>query len=313
MNLFKIIAELEKVDPEVTDRLNSRRSALAALGDISKKITLASAPAIIGAAFNKTLAQSSGSPLNDVLNYALLLERLEAAFYTQALQATSAPALVASFTANTGLRTSIEKIRDHENAHVALLTAALGPNVAAAPSGFDFSAAFGTINNFLTTAQAFEDLGVRAYKGQAGNISRTAQVAANTSVTVTNAGQSSTVNIGGSNVLQVALQIHATEARHAAYIRYIRRQTAFGGVSQYGWITNAQSNGAPTAVYAASTTASLATDFPAESNLAQGGVADLTTGLTASPAYTAAEVSEAFDEPLDSTTVRGIAGPYIRP
>ncbi|GAA4376561.1 ferritin-like domain-containing protein [Hymenobacter koreensis] len=307
MNLFKILADLEKVDPEVMDRLNHRRSALAALGNITKKITLATAPAILGAAFNKTLAQGAGSPLNDVLNYALLLERLEAAFYIQALQA---PTLTAAFTGNAGIRTGIEKIRDNENAHVKLLEAALGTNAAAAPRGFNFTAAYADLPTFLTFAQAFEDLGVRAYKGQAGNISRTA-TATIPSVSVTNAGQTSTVAIGTVNVLQVALQIHATEARHAAYVRYLRRQPALGSSgsagNQFGWITLAQNNGAPAAVYGAGNGAA----FPAESNVSQANV-DLTT-LMATPAYTAAEVSEAFDEALDSAKVREIATPFILP
>ncbi|RAK66923.1 ferritin-like domain-containing protein [Hymenobacter edaphi] len=313
MNLFKILAELEQVDPEVADRLNSRRSALSALGNISKKITLASAPAIIGAAFNKTLAQGTGSPLADVLNYALLLERLEAAYYTRALQASTAPALATAFSGNATLRTAIEKIRDNENAHVALLTAALGSAAAAAPTGFNFAAAYTDLPTFLTFAQAFEDLGVRAYKGQAGNISRTATVAANTSVTVTNAGQSSTASIGGANVLQVALQIHATEARHAAYIRYLRRQAAYATAAsgsignQFGWITGKAGNGAPAPVYDAGNPA---TTFPAEDNVSQGGL-NLTSQLAAT--YTAAEVSEAFDEPLDSATVRSIASGFIIP
>lgn len=308
MNLFKILAELEKVDPEVMDRLNHRRSALAAIGNITKKITLASAPVALGAAFNKTLAQGAGSPLNDVLNYALLLERLEAAFYIQGLQATS---LASAFSGNATLRTAIEKIRDNENAHVRLLEAALGSNANPAPRGFNFTAAYADLPTFLTFAQAFEDLGVRAYKGQAGNISRTA-TATIPSIVVTNGGQQSTVPIGTFNVLQVALQIHATEARHAAHIRYLRRQPALGAGgsanNQFGWITLAQANGAPAPVYAAGNPA---TTFPSEANTNQGGV-DLST-LMATPAYTAAELSEAFDEALDSGTVRTIATPFIIP
>lgn len=306
MNLFKILAELEKVDPEVMDRLNHRRGALAALGNITKKITLATAPAILGAAFNKTLAQSAGSPLNDILNYALLLERLEAAFYTQAL---TAPTLTTAFSGNAGVRTGVEKIRDNENAHVRLLEAALGSAAAAAPRGFNFAAAYADLPTFLTFAQAFEDLGVRAYKGQAGNISRTA-TANIPSVTVTNAGVQSTVAIGTVNVLQVALQIHSTEARHASYIRFLRRQQGLGSNgsigNQFGWVTLAQNNGAPAAVYGAGNPAAT---FPAEDNRSQANV-DLTT-LMATTAYTAAEVSEAFDEALDSAKVREIATPFI--
>src|SRR5699024_8417766 len=55
---------------------------------------------------------------------------------------------------------------------------------------------------------AFEDTGVRAYKGQAGNVQ------------------------GNATVLTAALQIHSVEARHAAVVRKIR------GLN--GWITQDQ-------------------------------------------------------------------------
>jgi hypothetical protein len=47
-------------------------------------------------------------------------------------------------------------------------------------------------------AQAFEDTGVRAYKGQAGNV------------------------MSNKTVLQAALQIHSVEARHASQVRRMR-------------------------------------------------------------------------------------------
>ena len=50
---------------------------------------------------------------------------------------------------------------------------------------------------YLTLSQTFEDLGVAAYKGQAGNL------------------------IANDGILQTALQIHSVEARHAAIVRKI--------------------------------------------------------------------------------------------
>jgi len=55
-------------------------------------------------------------------------------------------------------------------------------------------------------SQAFEDTGVRAYKGQAGNLASSEEV------------------------LTIALQIHSVEARHAAHVRHMRGQTP--------WITS---------------------------------------------------------------------------
>lgn len=290
MNLFQIIAELEKVDPEITDRLTHRRSALSMLGDLSKKMALAAAPIAIGSAFNKALGQNTLSAVNDVLNYALLLERLEYSFYNQALNAST---LTATLTGAD--RTAIQTIRAHEQAHVALLEAALGSAAAAAPAnGFNFGAtAFSNYASFLTFAQAFEDVGVRAYKGQAARISRT-----------------ETKTVAGSqvNVLTVALQIHSVEARHAAHIRVMRRgATAGAQTSIMPWIINADSNGAPAAVYG---TGNPATDFPAENNIAQGGITSLTTMLGTT--YDAADVSAAFDEPLDNTTVTNIARSVVQ-
>ncbi|WP_139925786.1 ferritin-like domain-containing protein [Hymenobacter sp. DG01] len=278
MNLFKIISELEKVDPEIMDRLTHRRSALTALGDLSKKMAMAAAPIAIGSAFNKALGQNTLTTVTDVLNYALLLERLEYSFYDQALKAAT---LTVPLTG--AARTAIETIRAHEMAHVTLLTSALGSAASPAPAnGFNFGTAFSTYDTFLTFAQAFEDTGVRAYKGQA--------------VAIKTAGNPN-------NVLQTALQIHSVEARHAAHIRYMRRgATAGNQTTIMPWIVNADANGAPAPVYGAGNPVAT---FPAEGNVAQGGITNLTTALGAT--YDAADVSAAFDEGLDSTTVTNIA------
>ncbi|KAA9338543.1 ferritin-like domain-containing protein [Hymenobacter busanensis] len=277
MNLFKIIADLEKVDPEMTARLTHRRSALTLLGDLSKKFALAAAPIAIGSAFNKAMGQNTLSAVNDVLNFALTLEYLEEDFYAQAL---AAPTLAANLTTGSAARNAIQTIKNHETAHVTLLKGALGTAAVARPASFNFGTAFATYASFLTFAQAFEDTGVRAYKGQAG--------------TLKTAGNPN-------NVLQTALQIHSVEARHAAHVRYMRRAVDPLAASQYGWVTNAEANGAPAAVYNAGNPA---TTFPAESNFTQAAL-DLRTQLGTT--YTAAEVSEAFDEALDNTTVLAIA------
>lgn len=284
MNLFKLLADLEKVDPETIGRLTHRRSALSALGDISKKMALAAAPLAIGSAFNKAMAQNMpNATVNDILNYALLLERLEYSYYNQAL---SAPTLTATLTG--AARTAVETIRAHELAHVNLLRAALGSNAAAEPASFNFGNAFATYGSFLTLAQGLEDTGVRAYKGQATSIPRTLMQ-----------------TVGGNqvNVLTVALQIHSVEARHAAHIRYMRRgATAGNQTTIMPWIVNADANGVPAAVYGAGNPVAT---FPAEDNVAQGGITNLTSALGAT--YSAADVSAAFDEGLDMTTVTAIA------
>jgi hypothetical protein len=100
----------------------------------------------------------------DVLNFALTLEYLESSFY------------------NAGVGTSglipasdlaiFQQIQKHENAHVAFLESVLGSAAVAKPT-FDFTAGgmfadvFSNYATFQAVSQAFEDTGVRAYKGQA--------------------------------------------------------------------------------------------------------------------------------------------------
>ncbi|WP_412061620.1 ferritin-like domain-containing protein [Rubrivirga sp. IMCC45206] len=99
--------------------------------------------------------------------------------------------------------------------------------------------------------------------------------------------------IQGSPYLTTALQIHSVEARHAAAIRRLR--------GNQGWIPGSQPGAPVPAVYGAGN------GFPAESNTTQGGL-DLTSALSG---YTAEEITEAFDEGLDMTTVLDIAGGFI--
>lgn len=93
-----------------------------------------------------------------ILNYAYLLEQLEAAFYEMAV---STP-----YSGITPVETSIlTDIRDHEKAHRDFFKAALGSS-AITTVEFDFSTIdFGSRASVLGTAKAFEDLGVSAYNG----------------------------------------------------------------------------------------------------------------------------------------------------
>jgi len=69
-----------------------------------------------------------------------------------------------------------------------------------------FATVFTNCNVFLAVAQTFEDTGVRAYKGRAGEL------------------------VGGGDLLTAALQIHSVEARHAAHIRLMRKTNNFADV-----------------------------------------------------------------------------------
>ncbi len=233
MNIFKIIDDIAKVDTEVYNRLDSRRMAFKSMGSFGKKAALAAIPLSLGSVFQKAYGQSSNTVV-DVLNFALKLEYLERNFYTAGL---AAPNLIP---AGPG-RTAIEKIRAHEAAHVTLLISTIG-QLNGTPIGeptFNFGKNFSNWNTdyqtFLTLAQAFEDTGVRAYKGQAGNL------------------------ISNDAVLTAALQIHSVEARHAAHIRRMRDNA--------GWIVGAGSN--------SNVPAGAQPVYAGEENVSHGGIGDI--------------------------------------
>jgi hypothetical protein len=153
--------------------------------------------ATVGPFVGRAMAQGGGGDV-EILNFALTLEYLEAAFYTEALRKTR------------GLDGETKKLattlRDNESEHVDALTATiedLGGKPVAAP-GVDFGGAFASRRSFLKTAQTFEDLGVGAYNGAAPMIE-------------------------SAEVLGAAGGIVQVEARHAAAIRSLRGQPITDG------------------------------------------------------------------------------------
>jgi hypothetical protein len=264
------------IDPELTERLVSRRDAIRQGASTSKTViaglALASVPIAIAALAKDSFA---ATPLPqyvvDVLNFALTLEYLESSFYNVAVGTSGL--IPASDMA------VFQQIQKHENAHVAYLVAALGAAAVQKPT-FDFTAGgmfTDVLSNYATfqaVSQAFEDTGVRAYKGQATNL------------------------MSQPDILTVALQIHSVEARHAAEVRRLR------GLD--GWIIQRIGN-LPAAVNAAVYgPGNPASDYPAEDNIIQGGV-----NLQSITNYGTDPLSASFDEPLDKATVLAIAGPFI--
>lgn len=235
MNIFKIIEDIEKFDPEVYGRLDSRRKAFKNLGSIGKKTALAAIPFALGSVFQKAYGQNS-SMLLEVLNFALKLEYLERNFYTQGLAANG-------LITDNAARSAFQKIQSHEAAHVELLKTtiqSLNGTPIAEPT-FDFGKNFPNWNTdyatFLTLAQAFEDTGVRAYKGQAANL------------------------MSNDTILTVALQIHSVEARHAAHVRRMRGNP--------GWIIGDGVN--------SNVPAGAQPVYEGEGNVMQGGINDVKT------------------------------------
>ena len=110
-----------------------------------------------------------------ILNYALTLEYLEAAFYNEA---------TANGFATGQTQIALKRTTEDENTHVKFLKGALGGKAVKSPK-FDFGTTTTNAAEFLPTAYALENTGVQAYMGQAFNIEKRAYLkAALTIVTV---------------------------------------------------------------------------------------------------------------------------------
>jgi len=159
-------------------------------GSFLKKMGVGAGAVAFGGAFAGAMPSLAGAATakSDVaiLNFALTLEYLEAAFYREAVRS-------GKFTGKLGQFAKV--VSAHENAHVAFLKKALGAAAVKSPK-FDFKGTNTNQAKFKATAQVLEDTGVAAYLGQAGNIKSKA-------------------------ILAAAASVLAIEARHAGWIRDI--------------------------------------------------------------------------------------------
>jgi len=190
------------IDPELAGRLASRRDLFARASLVLGG--LASAPMLLASVATQAFGQGAALPkvIVDALNFALTLEYLEAEFY---VTGNANPFLIpVEFAA------VFDQLAKHETQHVAFLRTALGGAAVAKPKfdftgGGKFADVFSNFTTFATLSQTFEDLGVRAYKGQVGNLT------------------------SNPAILTAALRIHSVEARHAAQVRRVRGVRAWDG------------------------------------------------------------------------------------
>jgi len=325
MDFFQILNHIEKVDPEVYDRFDSRRNVFKHMGGLGKKLSAAAVPAMLGTIFNKAYGQTSTLPqiIIDTLNLALTLEYLEFYYYQQGIAS-------GLFTGND--LNAITIIRDDEQGHINALRGVLQASAINDPTAasYDYTAGgnlapFSSAAMYLAVSQSFVDTGVRAYKGGAGNL----------------------INDPTANkaILTAALNIHSVEARHSSHVRSMRRAYSTGTPNTNGtgiagqdngggagdplpksWISGTDSDGPKpiktvantagpvggpltAAVYGAGTDA---TKYPAENNVMQATVNVQTNSMApAGLTLTATAASEAFDEPLDAVAVQAIGRNFL--
>ena len=272
MSIIKLLDDFSS--EKLTTKSTSRREMFNTLGSFGKKAAAAAVP--FGLATNSASASTMFFGHEEPLGLALVLEYLESEFYMKALES-------GVLEGGSRAETAFMQISKHEDAHVAFLMDALGDAAPAKPT-FDFTAggAFDPFNEggigqataqaqMLALAQAFEDTGVRAYKGQAASLM-------------------------GTVYLEPALQIHSVEARHASEIRRIR------GLK--GWITrDIKGENMPDAtqpVYTGEENVNQGGVDVTTLNFADDIVGDVTDAVT-----------QAFDEPITGEKAQTIAGLFI--
>jgi len=266
---------LDSIDPEILQTVADRQDEINKGASVNSKVAAALALGSIPVALAALSSDAHGQTANDVidvLQFALLLEYLEAEFYNRGVANATVMGIPGADLP------VFQTIQAHENAHVTVLQQMItgkGQTPNAKPAfdftakgnvpGFNFGA--GQYATFQVLSQAFEDTGVRAYKGQAGRL------------------------INDKAVLTAALTIHSVEARHAAEIRRLRNLK--------GWITGNSRDDLPAFTQGI---------YNGEDNATQAGIniaalGDGNGGLAA--------VTAAFDEPLTKAEVTTIITPFL--
>ncbi len=145
----------------------------------------------------------------DILNYALVLERLEYEFYRRYLERftksdVQGDAIFNGFgnEVRSEIYQNLVRIRNHEKTHVATLIAVIKSLKGKAVGESEYKFPVNNVKDFVTVAQTLEDTGVTAYDGAIAYIHKPG--------------------------LQTASATIATvEARHASYLRLLNGKVPF--------------------------------------------------------------------------------------
>lgn len=275
MNVLDMLQEIGKDDKGAHQNMTPRRTVIQQFLRLGSKIALVSMPVAFGSALKKASAQTPAGDTEDVFQFALLLEYLEAEFYKMGL---ATPGLIPVGAD----RDEISNILNHENKHIEFIIATL-ESLEATPiskPAFDFTGGkgvnagpfgdvFSNYSTFLAIAQALEDIGVRAYKGQIPEL------------------------LGTPAAITAAMNIHSVEARHASHIRQMRKRN---GMNVKPWITGKEDG------------AIIQPAYDGEEVAVQGGIEltaieDLPISLSAA--------TESFDQPLTEEQVLKIIDVFI--
>ena len=191
-NQFLDAVQVEKA------RLSSRRSLLgrsALIGGGAAALAVTAFPAFRASAQNDTLEADpyfEDDGVN-ILNYALTLEHLEAAFYRDALAQFTAADFATDGT--TTVYDLLTQIGEQEAAHVEALSATISDLGGTPVEEQTYEFGYTDAASFLTVAVALENVGVSAYAGAAPSVAVLAP-----------------------SLVPTALSIHSVEARHASFV-----------------------------------------------------------------------------------------------